>query len=366
MFIVGQGYSGLKTTAIDASELKDATIQKIQAIEGAIKLTIHNEWEDITGLEAIAERVIELNVYGEFTQYKGLESFKNVQALCLSYGHKYDFKKFEYLKSLTLANWHNNYTKAFPECFPMLEEINLQYFKGHDLSILTGLKMLKHITLHCGSLKSLAGLEKIPLLDYLHVSFHRNLVDISAIDACTNLKTLELVNLPKVEMLDVTNHKGLIELKIDALQRLKNIKFDDQLPEYQLENITVFEAKMLENLAVIGFCHHLKDVRVSPKVNSNIDIDISMCSSLNSFASHCYLNKNNLNKLLHNIDLTDLSLSKHDSVSDFEWLTKEHNLRYVYVYFDGKEIHWEKIFSSKISTLDITCCKKLKIELSIQ
>lgn len=348
---------------------KAGTLQMIRAEKGNINLSIDSSWdnewqESLSGLESVAERVVALSVDPKLIQARDLAPFINLKTLELAFGQPQSLPKLKTLTTLYLANWNDHYAGILPACCPNLEHLAIGFFNEENLLGLRQFTQLKHLTLSYGSLKSLAGIEQLLNLEELHISMI-GLEDVSALKSCPLLKILHLESHSELlEIIDLSNNQALLALRIEHMPHLKNIKIE-QTATYPLEKVYLSGTKSLESLEWLSHCPHLKELALSFKPNTALTFDASKLTELTSFYGDCSLDGFSIQRLLSNTSLIQLFLSQDNAVTDFAWLTPDHQLQICCLYFAGDAIDWDQVFlclGNDWQRWQIWCLHHLKIE----
>jgi len=130
-----------------------------------------------------------------------------------------------------------------------LEDLLLIEFKEKDLTAITALAALKHLSIKTSSIKDMRGIEGCKKLETLSLGNCRSLISLSALSHLHNLRKIRLNSVPKIGDYDmVSDLPMLTELKIVDCKDIPSISFIRNFPNLKefilLGNVDVTDGDM--------------------------------------------------------------------------------------------------------------------------
>jgi Leucine-rich repeat (LRR) protein len=159
--------------------------------------------DNIDFLPTSASNLKDLIIHGNVLDITALEHMTCLTSLYLDSFKK---TKIDFSKIKKLENFDADpYIKSFNNILDTksLRRLCLRKYPEKDLKKLANLRDLEYLDLRFGSLTSLDGIEELPSLQKITISYLRNLVDIKALGKVKKLNYLEIAKTPKLTPDDV-------------------------------------------------------------------------------------------------------------------------------------------------------------------
>lgn len=169
------------------------------------------DWPDYSLLKNFSERIRRIRVVNSPPSSKGLELLNKLESITLldHPSPRVDFSIYEKLESLEIA-WEKGYEKSLHN--KTLKSLKINRVSGENLSWTAQCCTVTNLNLHGGKIKSLTGIENLPLLDTLITLDLDNCLNVSSIEKLHNLRYL-----------DLQTPKAFFE-NMDWLMSMKNLK----------------------------------------------------------------------------------------------------------------------------------------------
>jgi hypothetical protein len=144
-----------------------------------------------------AETVTRLGIFSS-GHIDGLQQFTNVTALHVDHFPRngLDITRFGKLEHFS-CEWQKDFLQVFG--MRSVVSLDLFHFPEHDCRLFQSMPQLKSVSLTQGALKTLLGLEGCEHLEELSLSYLRNFTDLDSLNHFTQLRHIDLRNLPKVK-----------------------------------------------------------------------------------------------------------------------------------------------------------------------
>lgn len=159
---------------------------------------------DLNFLLENAPNLKKLRIQGGISDITALERMRSLVSLEFNYfkkTKKVDFSKIKKLEQFLADPYVNGFNSIFDA--GSLRVLYLAKYQEKDLKKLANLKNLEELHLNFGSLTSLDGIEELPLLRTIKISYLKNLVNIRAIEKLKNLSCLEIAKTSKLTANDI-------------------------------------------------------------------------------------------------------------------------------------------------------------------
>lgn len=188
----------------------------------------------LNGLSSIKKIVILSGIFPQKIQLTGFEalySLPNLRELDFDFlyedwemkkGEKFDLSQCKNLRRYE-GQWVKN-MQNLSEC-TSLEILHLRHFSGNDFSELSPLKSLREIKFSHLKCENANGLQHLPDLQKVELSFAKNLEDISALNDCPKLVSIHTERCPKLTAIHLksnTLETAWLWHKIENLDFVKN------------------------------------------------------------------------------------------------------------------------------------------------
>lgn len=235
--------------------------------ENSIVLT-DNEFEDgrikeniISIIKKLKINGLELNDFFGFSMFdldfvSQIQWFESIKVIKSGGVNSKDLEQLPNIKRFV-----NNYTDEPINflCFKKLIEVDILWSKGREnilhcenietltlhrlklknLQDFDKLNRLKNLSLINSSLESFEGIEKLESLEKLEIYHNRNLIDLSSLSKCKNLKWLKLENCSKMDSLKTI--ENCVNLEYISITDCKKV----------IDNKYIFLLKNLKTLAIL-------------------------------------------------------------------------------------------------------------------
>lgn len=201
------------------------------------------DWSTFEPLLAYKKKIKRLHVSGAGgpESSKGLDELTDLEELDLDDfpNPAVDFRKLSKLRKLKVL-WDRS-RKTCNLANPNLESLQIDSFGDKDLTVLSELSKLVYLDIRQGSLQSLSGIAKLHSLKSLYLIRLRNFGDISDLEACGGLETLDCRHLPKLyEVEAIRKLSKLRTLELDAENAsISDLSFLGSMPALERLMLTV-------------------------------------------------------------------------------------------------------------------------------
>lgn len=221
-------------TVILKHGVNDEIISKVKKINPSRVIFSNGSWRDIEFLAELSATINHIEIGDDNFDWSILPRIKSLEKLTIGgwFNCDIDFHKLKSLKFLD-TYWNDGYDDRFFE-MKTLRALKVEGFKQQNM----------------------VNISKLKNLEFLSLTYSRNLESLDGIDNLEKLRRLYLLNCARLENINSISSLNMESLRIESCKRFKKIRPITKMQS--LKELNIFDCDEIENFSQLVDLQSLK------------------------------------------------------------------------------------------------------------